>query len=60
MQVERAFTPPLFAQMGTGIEPDPRHVSDPKVMSFNNDSWAVVINELSAHTLGGLRFSSFR
>lgn len=60
LQTERAFTPPLLANMGTGGEPDIRNITSPRLTSFNNLSWAAVTEEVSAHSVGGLRFSSFR
>ena len=60
LQTERAFTPPLVAIMGNGTEPNPRNISSPKMTSFNPQSWAAVTEEMSAHPIGGLRFSSFR
>ena len=60
MQTERAFTPPLLAFMGRGDEPDIRNITNPRSTSFNSQSWAAVVEEVSAHPVGGLRFSSFR
>lgn len=60
LQTERAFTPPLLARMGGGDEPDPRNISHPTMTSFNQHSWAAVTEHISAHPVGGLRFSSFR
>ena len=60
LQTERAFTPPLLANMGDGGEPDIRNITSPRLTSFNNLSWAAVTEEVSAHSVGGLRFSSFR
>ena len=60
MQTERAFTPPLLANMGTGAEPDTRRILNPRMLSFNAQSWARVVEEVSAHPVGGLRFTSFR
>ncbi len=60
LQTERAFTPPLLARMGGGDEPDPQNISHPSMTSFNQHSWADVTEQISAHPVGGLRFSSFR
>ncbi|KAL0019247.1 hypothetical protein WJX79_010983 [Trebouxia sp. C0005] len=60
LQTERAFTPPLLANMGHGDEPDIRNITNPRTTSFNSQSWAAVVEEVSAHPVGGLRFSSFR
>ena len=60
LQTERAFTPPMLAHMGRGDEPDIRNITNPRTTSFNSQSWAAVVEEVSAHPLGGLRFSSFR
>ena len=60
LQMERAFTPPLMARMGRGDQPDPHNISDPVMTSFHNASWAATVEQLEAHPLGGLRFTSFR
>ncbi len=60
LQTERAFTPPLLARMGGGSEPDPQNISHPSMTCFNQHSWAAVTEQISAHPVGGLRFSSFR
>jgi hypothetical protein len=60
LQTERAFTPPLLARMGGGDEPDPRNITHPNMTSFNQQSWTAVTEDISAHPVGGLRFSSFR
>ncbi|KAL0031621.1 hypothetical protein WJX77_010215 [Trebouxia sp. C0004] len=60
LQTERAFTPPLLANMGRGDEPEIRNITNPRSTSFNSQSWAAVTEEVSAHPVGGLRFSSFR
>ena len=60
LQTERAFTPPLLARMGVGGEPDPRNISHPNMTTFNQQSWQAATEEVSAHPLAGLRFSSFR
>ena len=46
--------------MGMGNQPDPRNISNPRQISFNAESWAAVVEEISAHKIGGLRFTSFR
>ena len=58
--MERAFTPPLMARMGDGSAPDPHNITAPAMTSFNMGSWDSAVRALSAHPLGGLRFSSFR
>ena len=58
--MERAFTPPLMARMGTGEQPDPHNISHPAMTSFHAQSWATTVERLEAHPLGGLRFTSFR
>ncbi|KAL0046150.1 hypothetical protein WJX82_004061 [Trebouxia sp. C0006] len=60
LQMERAFTPPLMAHMGTGEQPDPHNISHPAMTSFHPQSWATTVERLEAHPLGGLRFTSFR
>ena len=60
LQMERAFTPPLMARMGTGEQPDPHNISHPAMTSFHAQSWATTVERLQAHPLGGLRFTSFR
>ena len=58
--MERAFTPPLMANMGTGDWPDPHNISSPVMTSFHHQSWVAALEALSAHPIGGLCFSSFR
>ena len=60
VQVERAYNAPLVAQMGLGSEPDPRNITNPRQVSFNAASWEAVVEEVSAHKIGGLRFTSYR
>ena len=60
LQVERAYNAPLLAQMGVSNLPDPRNISNPRQISFNAESWAAVVEEISAHKIGGLRFTSYR
>lgn len=60
LQMERAFTPPLLARMGDGAAPDPNNITRPVMTSFNDASWQSASKALSAHHMGGLRFSSFR
>ena len=60
VQTERAFTPPLLARMGFAEEPNPRNITQPSMTSFNQQSWEAVTEEVSAHPVGGLRFTSFR
>ena len=59
-QMERAFTPPLMANMGTGDWPDPHNISSPVMTSFHHQSWVAAVEALSAHPIAGLCFSSFR
>ena len=56
----RAFTTPLVARMGNKLLPDPRNITNPVRASFNQSEWARVAEDLSAHPIGGLRFSSYR
>ena len=58
--MERAFTPPLLARMGEGSWPDPNNITTPVMTAFNDASWQAATKQLSAHPMGGLRFSSFR
>ena len=58
--MERAFTPPLLARMGEGSWPDPSNITSPVMTAFNDASWQAATKQLSAHPMGGLRFSSIR